>query len=119
MDDSGATGFASAAEVAEVATAGVRANLASRDTILAGILQPVAAAAWQAVSDDRDLRRLWRAAEHALAQLDLVCGAMPERRFLSDVLAFCATRRDLGHRKPTHAADDPSRSTTRRPAASE
>ena len=89
MDAPPQSPFASLIELAEVASAGVRHNLATRDTILAGILQPVASAAWQVTDDPRDLRALWRAAEDALTQLDLVCGATGERRFLNDVLAFC------------------------------
>ena len=84
--------FSSDTHLAEVATAGVRFNLAVGDELAAAALQPVARAAWGLVQDPADARPLGRSARRALRSLETVCGAMGERRFLGDVLEYLARR---------------------------
>ena len=90
MDESSITRFRSPIQLAEVATAGVEYNLAVGDDLAAAALQQVARAAWGLVDDPDSSEELATAAHDAELSLQLACGMVGERQFLSDVLDFVA-----------------------------
>lgn len=71
--------------MAEVLTCAVRANLRVGDLEIAAALQPVSAAAWDAVGG-ADPAAVHRQAQEALGSLRMVVGAQPERDLLRAVL---------------------------------
>lgn len=108
MDQAPTSPFRSDVHLAEVATAGVRFNLAVGDDIAAAALQPVARAAWGLVDNPRatgDLEGAVRAAEDALA---MACGMSGERRFLADVVVYLDWDRQEPQAKPDDDLEAPS-----------
>ena len=88
MDSTPTPRFHSNVDLAEVATAGVRFNLAVRDKLAASALQPVALAAWGLVEEPQAVAQLVEAVHAAEGALAMACGMNGERQFLADVLAY-------------------------------
>ncbi len=82
--------FDSPLHVAEIASAGVRYNVAAGDALAAAALQLVARVAWAIVDGAGSLADLAAAARQAERDLRLACGMGAERMFVADVLAYAA-----------------------------
>lgn len=80
--------YRSATHLAEVASAGVRYNLAVDDQIAASALQPVARAAWELVHNPQAVEQLRQAVHSAEATLAMACGVSDDRQFLADALRY-------------------------------